>query len=73
MAEVLELIGEVAGTGIQPDIRGSGNPAGEIDRQFVDSTKLREMTGWAPQVGLREGLERTVEWYRAHPEARPGP
>ena len=61
----------MSGTGIQPDIRGSGNPAGEIDRQFVDATKLNEVTGWEPKVGLPEGLERTVEWYRAHPEARP--
>ena len=68
---VLELIGEVSGTGIQPDIRGRGNPAGEIDRQFVDPTKLNEVTGWRPSVSMREGLERTVEWYRAHPEARP--
>jgi nucleoside-diphosphate-sugar epimerase len=68
---VLELIGEVSGTGIQPDIRGQGNPAGEIDRQFVDATKLTEVTGWTPKVALAQGLERTVEWYRAHPEARP--
>ena len=71
VAEVLQLIGELAGTGIESDIRGSGNPAGEIDRQFVDSTKLREMTGWRPQVELRDGLARTVEWYREHTEARP--
>ena len=69
--EVLDLIGEVAGTGIEPDIRGLGNPAGEIDRQYVDSAKLREMTGWAPRVELREGLRRTLEWYREHPDVRP--
>jgi CDP-glucose 4,6-dehydratase len=69
--EVVDLIAEVAGSQVEPEIHGTGNPAGEIDRQFVDSAKLREMTGWAPQVGLREGLERTVEWYREHPEARP--
>jgi CDP-glucose 4,6-dehydratase len=71
VGEVLQLIGELAGTGIEPDIRGSGNPAGEIDRQFVDSTKLREMTGWRPQIELRDGLLRTVEWYREHTEVRP--
>ena len=69
--EVLDLIGEVAGTGIEPDIRGLGNPAGEIDRQYVDSAKLREITGWAPRVELREGLRRTLEWYREHPDVRP--
>jgi CDP-glucose 4,6-dehydratase len=70
VAEVLRLIAEVAGTGLEPDIRGSGNPEGEIDRQFVDSSKLRETTGWTPEVGLSEGLGRTVEWYREHPESR---
>ena len=44
---------------------------GEIDRQYVDSTKLREMTGWAPAVSLRDGLIRTLDWYRDHPQVRP--
>jgi CDP-glucose 4,6-dehydratase len=71
VAEVLETIAAVAGAGLEPEYHGTGNPAGEIDRQYVDSAKLRELTGWAPQVELREGLTRTVEWYRNHREARP--
>ncbi len=71
VAEVVALVGEVAGTGIEPEIRGTGNPAGEIDRQFVDSAKLRRLTEWRPTVELREGLERTIEWYREHPTVRP--
>ena len=70
--EVVELIVAAAGSGIEPDFRGDGNPDGEIDRQFVDSTKLRELTGWQPQVTLEDGLRRTLEWYREHPAARPG-
>jgi CDP-glucose 4,6-dehydratase len=69
--EVIELIASLADGEVEPDFRGSGNPVGEIDRQFVDSTKLRELTGWRPAVELREGLRRTLEWYREHPEARP--
>jgi CDP-glucose 4,6-dehydratase len=69
--EVVESIARAAGSGIEPDFQGSGNPDGEIDRQFVDSTKLRELTGWRPAVGLEDGLRRTLEWYRDHPEARP--
>jgi CDP-glucose 4,6-dehydratase len=68
--EVLEILCEVSGTDIEPDFRGTGNPEGEIDRQYLDSTKIREMVGWEPQVDLAEGLRRTIEWYRAHPEAR---
>jgi CDP-glucose 4,6-dehydratase len=70
VGEVVKLICEVAGAEVEPDIRGKGNPEGEIDRQFLDSAKIREVTGWEPQVELREGLGRTLEWYRAHPDAR---
>jgi CDP-glucose 4,6-dehydratase len=67
--EVVERICAIAGTDVEPDIRGTGTPAGEIDRQYVDTTKLRELTGWQPEVGLEEGLRRTVAWYREHPAA----
>ncbi|HEX7059027.1 MAG TPA: NAD-dependent epimerase/dehydratase family protein [Solirubrobacterales bacterium] len=69
--EVVELIAAAAGGGIEPDFRGEGTPSGEIDRQYVDSTKLRELSGWRPRVELRDGLRRTLDWYRAHPDARP--
>ena len=67
--EVVELVCRVADSDVKPDVRGAGTPRAEIDRQWLDSTKLSELTGWRPQVGLEEGLRRTVEWYRAHPES----
>src|SRR5206468_2145981 len=67
--EVVELIASIAGTGVEPDIQGRGTPDGEIDRQYVDSTKLRTLTGWRPGVELADGLRRTLEWYRRHPDA----
>jgi CDP-glucose 4,6-dehydratase len=69
--EVIELICELGPTDVEPDYRGGGNPNGEIDRQYLDSAKIRERIGWEPQVELREGLRRTLEWYAAHPEVRP--
>lgn len=43
------------------------------DRYFVetgdfiaDVTKLQEATGWAPRLGLQEGIEATVDFYRQH-------
>ena len=69
--EVVELIAAASGSGIEPDFQGAGSPEGEIDRQFVDSTKLRELTGWRPEVELSNGLRRTLEWYRENPGARP--
>jgi len=67
--DVVARICALAGTDVEPDVRGSGTPAGEIDRQYVDASKLTALTGWAPRVGLDEGLRRTVDWYRAHPQA----
>jgi CDP-glucose 4,6-dehydratase len=71
VGEVVALIARLAGTGVEPEIRGEGNPEGEIDRQYVDPTKLRETLGWTPSVGLEDGLQRTIDWYREHPEALP--
>jgi CDP-glucose 4,6-dehydratase len=65
--EVVELICRIAGSNVEPDIQGEAIPYREIDRQYVDSSKLHELTGWQPRVGLEEGLRRTVDWYRAHP------
>lgn len=69
--EIVETITRLAGTGVEPEIRGTGNPAGEIDKQYVDAGKIRELCGWSPAVSLEEGIERTIEWYRDHPELRP--
>jgi CDP-glucose 4,6-dehydratase len=69
VGKVVELICRLAGSSVSPDVQGRGNPHGEIDRQWLDSARLRELTGWAPRVGLEEGLARTVDWYRAHLEA----
>ena len=35
---------------------------------YGDSTKIRRALGWAPRVPLREGLGRTIEYYRKHAE-----
>jgi CDP-glucose 4,6-dehydratase len=64
--DVVALICELAGTGVAPEILGTGTPAGEIDRQWVDFTKLRVATGWKPTVELRDGLQRTIDWFRTH-------
>ncbi len=38
----------------------------DIGSFYADSTKFRCMTGWTPAVSLREGLTRTVAYYREH-------
>ncbi len=69
--EIVETITRLAGTGVEPDVQGTGNPEGEIDRQYVDASKILRLCQWSPSVSLEQGLERAIEWYREHPEARP--
>lgn len=70
---VLDVVRAVCAAGgrpdLEPDVRGEGTPAGEIDRQWVDATRLRGLSGWEPRTGLEEGLQRTIGWYRANPQS----
>jgi nucleoside-diphosphate-sugar epimerase len=38
----------------------------DIGSFYSDSSRLRRTVGWEPAIGLREGLARTVAYYRAH-------
>jgi UDP-glucose 4-epimerase len=38
----------------------------DIGSFYSDSTKFRTAVGWHPEINLREGLRRTVEYYRQH-------
>ena len=38
----------------------------DIGSFYADSSKFQRVTGWRPAVALREGLARTLDYYRAH-------
>ena len=42
--------------------------ASEVLRLQSDNRLAAELLGWTPQVPLQEGLIRTIDWCRAHPE-----
>jgi NAD dependent epimerase/dehydratase len=42
----------------------------EVRALLADSGRFVRATGWSPQVTLREGLERTVDWWRTRLSAR---
>lgn len=50
-------------------VPGSRAPGSTV-RRCPDITRLRQL-GYRPRVSLREGLSRTVPWYRAHADERP--
>jgi GDP-L-fucose synthase len=55
VAELVNFRGEI----VQDCSRPDGTP-----RKLLDSSRINAL-GWRPQVGLREGILRTYEWYVA--------
>jgi UDP-glucose 4-epimerase len=40
----------------------------DIGDFYADFRKIGATLGWQPRVGLRDGLQRTVDFYRQHRE-----
>lgn len=47
-------------------IRYESARTGEVDKNFADYGKAKQVLGFEPRVPLQEGLEKTVQWYREH-------
>jgi CDP-glucose 4,6-dehydratase len=64
--EIVSRLIAVSGRDVEPDIQGEGTPHGEIDRQFLDSSRIRDELGWEPRWKLDDGLRETWTWYEQH-------
>lgn len=64
--EIVSRLVAVSGREVEPDIQGEGTPHGEIDRQFLDSSRIRDELGWEPRWELDDGLRETWTWYERH-------
>lgn len=61
---VVEAIVADIGGGLAP-AHLPGRPS-DVLRLFGDPTKLRGLLGTSPQIGIEEGLARTIAWFREH-------
>ena len=39
---------------------------GDVPATWADATLLKELTGYAPQTDVREGIAKFVAWYREY-------
>jgi len=61
--EMAELV--VALTGSRSELRDVPQPQeDDPKRRRPDTSRAKERLGWEPRMELREGLERTVDWFR---------
>ena len=64
--EIVETVLELMGKPADWYDLVSDRPGHDL-RYAIDSTRLRQETGWAPRYrDIRAGLEQTIEWYRSH-------
>jgi nucleoside-diphosphate-sugar epimerase len=61
--ETFEILKDLTGFGGSPFY--APPRAGDIRDSLADIGHARELLGYEPRVDFREGLRRTVEWYRA--------
>ncbi len=60
--ELLRLLGELMGQPADADY--GPERAGDVKHSLADIGRARRLLGYEPEVDFREGLRRTVEWYR---------
>jgi UDP-glucose 4-epimerase len=69
LLDLVKMLVEIAGGGgyrlvpFPPDRKKI-----DIGDFYGDATKIQNTLGWRPRVSLRDGLARTVEYYREHAE-----
>lgn len=63
--DTLELIREIMGSSVEFVVEDQRLRPGksEVFRLWCDNTRIRELTGFAPAFGLRQGLQATVDWF----------
>jgi CDP-paratose 2-epimerase len=60
LLELIDLLEEFSGKRASPNLSG-WRPADQ--KVYIsDITKAKRMLGWAPEVGVREGVRKLNEW-----------
>lgn len=62
---LVNLIIKISGVkNIKPQVLSKTKIKGEIDRQYLSIKKANKLLGWYPKYSLKEGLKKTLDWYR---------
>lgn len=60
--DVINILSEILGYTLE--IRDLGERKGDVMANYASSAKLKKATGWQAKVSLKEGLEKTVGWFK---------
>ncbi|MDA2923722.1 GDP-mannose 4,6-dehydratase [Acidobacteria bacterium AH-259-L09] len=62
--EITKLTLKAMESNLKPVVLGEAKD--EIQAQYLDSTKAKELLGWKPKYSLEAGLKQTIAWYRSY-------
>ncbi len=65
--ELFDIIKGLTGFSGKPVMRDLR--AGEVEKIYITGAKAAEVLGWKPEVSLKDGLAKTVEFIKAQAEA----
>jgi CDP-glucose 4,6-dehydratase len=66
--DLTKTIINLFGSTLEPVIQGQKH--GEIQAQYLDSSKAIKVLGWKPKFSLEEGLKKTINWYKNYLETK---
>lgn len=64
LLELLALLNNILGIDCEPILATARE--GDVRHSQASTLLVRELLGFEPRVSFREGLERTVEWFKRH-------
>lgn len=70
IGEIAELIAEILNQPLDLEVEKERirPEASEVERLISTPARAKELMQWEPTIDLRAGLEKTIDWVRAHPE-----
>ena len=66
--EVVERIRTSMHSRLSPLIRNEATS--EIQKQYLSTTKAKELLGWSPRYTVTSGITKTIPWYRTYVRSR---
>ncbi|MFH0792629.1 MAG: SDR family oxidoreductase [bacterium] len=59
---LIGLINDILGTDLKPDFKPAR--VGDVKHSLADVRKARELLAYSPRISFKEGLKKTIEWFR---------
>lgn len=65
LLQLIDYINEILGREIKPVFRAPR--PGDVMHSMAAIQKAQQLLGYEPEISFREGLEKTIEWYKENP------